>query len=454
MFRIDSGKTSRYCDGWSRRSFVQFGVAGMASVGLPQILRAKALTNAAGHAQKDTSTILIWLDGGPSHIDTYDMKPDAPEECRGIWRPIKTNVPGIDITEMFPLQAKQADKFSLIRSLHHGTGDHFTGAHHMLTGRGGVSGFDSRGRFPFFGSILTKITGPRRRGMPAHVGVPYAASVGQIPGYFGGNFLGPAYDPFAPGGDPNAENYSVKKFDPPGTMSIEQLEDRQHLKQQFDQARRLVDSSKLYETMDRFQQEAFEMVSGPATREAFQIGKEDPKTRDLYGRHSWGQSTLLARRMVEAGSTFVSVHFGGWDNHWDLEPSYQGSLPRVDSAVAGLVQDLHDRGLLEKVLVLVMGEFGRTPKMNNGHNGQGTPGRDHWGRAISCLIAGGGVQGGRIIGATNPRGEYPAERPLKPADLHATIYHVLGVDPELRFLDQTGRPTDAIQDGNVISELF
>ena len=458
MLRVESGISNPYCDGLSRRSFVQLGMAGMAGGAIPELLRAKTLTAATGahkNSGKQTSIIMIWIDGGLSHLDTYDMKPEAPEECRGIWKPIKTNVPGIDVTEMFPLQAKQADKFTLIRSIHHDRGDHFTGGHIMLTGReAGVSGFDNRGKFPSIGSIATKFTGSRQPGMPPYIAVPYAASIGLVPGYHGGNFLGSEFDPYAPGGDPNADNYSVTTFDPPSGLTIDRLESRQEVLKSFDQFNRRMDRSKLLETSDQFQQEAYDLVTSARVKSAFHIGEEDVKLRERYGRGGWGQSTLLARRLVEAGATFVTVHFGGWDNHWDLQPAYEGSLPRVDAAVASLLQDLSDRSLLEQVLVLVVSEFGRTPVMNNGHNGKGTPGRDHWGRAFSCLAAGGGVQGGRIVGATNSRGERPAELPLKPDDLHATMYHVLGIDPQLVYHDRTGRPIHAVQDGDVIQELF
>jgi len=197
MFRIDAGRVSpKYCDGQSRRSFLQLGVAGMAAVGLPQLLKVQEASAAAGQLKKDTAVILLWLDGGPGHMDMYDMKPEAPAEYRGLWTPIKTNVPGFDITELFPLQAKIADKFSIVRSLHHDTGDHFTGGHWMITGRGGVSGVNNAGKYPFFGSIATKVTGPRQQGMPANVAVPYAMSIGIRPGYFGGNYLGSQDNPF------------------------------------------------------------------------------------------------------------------------------------------------------------------------------------------------------------------------------------------------------------------
>ncbi len=459
MLRIDSGKSARYCDGMSRRSFVQLGVAGMASIGLPQILRAKEASRLAGHPAKDTAVIMLWLDGGPGHMDTYDMKPDAPAEYRGIWNPIRTNVPGIEVTELFPHQAKIADKFSIIRSLHHDNGDHFTGGHYMLTSRGGASGADTTGKSPSIGSIATKLLGPRKAGMPAYVAVPYAASIGLRPGYFGANYLGHSHNPFETNGDPNAADFKVDNIQLTGSMTVDRLEDRRGLLAQFDRLRRDIDASGAMETMDRFDHKAYEMVAGGEARKAFDIASEDAATRELYGRHSWGQSTLLARRLVEAGSTWVTVHMGGWDHHWDLKKGYENYLPVVDRLVSGLFLDLEQRGLLDKTMVILCGEFSRTPRMNNGGNGgpagsMGTPGRDHWGNAMSVLIGGGGIQGGRVVGSTNRLGEVPADRPLEPCDLHATIYHCLGINPETSFLNFAGRPVPAIDRGEVISELL
>ncbi|HQX50826.1 MAG TPA: DUF1501 domain-containing protein [Planctomycetaceae bacterium] len=466
MLRIHTGRSSAYCDGQTRRSFVQIGMAGMASLGLPQILAAQARaaeqSKAAGQgrANKDTSVILLWLDGGPGHMDTYDMKPEAPAEYRGIWRPISTNVPGMEVTELFPLQAKIADKFSVVRSLHHDSGDHFTGGHWMLTGRGaGVSGANNKGKYPFFGSIATKVTGARRPGMPAHVAVPYGMSIGLRPGYFGGNYLGVHHNPFETEGDPNADNFQVKNVGLVKDLTLDRLNDRRALLTSIDGLRREADSTGAFEAMDKFDQTAFEMVTGEKTREAFDLSKEDPKTRELYGRHSWGQSTLLARRLVEAGTTFVSCHFGGWDHHWDLKTGYENYLPKIDQLVYGLLTDLSDRGILDRVLVVLCGEFSRTPRMNNGGNGgpplsKGTPGRDHWGNAMACFMAGGGIQGGRLIGSTDHLGESPKEHPLRPGDIHHTIFNVLGVNPSQNFLDHSGRPVVAVDHGAVIEELF
>jgi hypothetical protein len=460
MFRLDLGSTGRYCDGISRRSFLQLGVAGMAGVSLPRLLEARDASASANGSAKNTSVILLWLDGGPSHMDLYDLKPEAPAEYRGIWKPIRTRVPGFDISELFPKQAQVTDKFSMVRSLHHDTGDHFAGGHRMLTAKDmGVSGANTAEKFPSIGAIVSREVGSRRPGLPAYVGVPHASSIGLNPGYFGAHMLGAQHNPFQPHGDPNAANFSVQNLNLAQGLSLQRLEDRRSLVHHFDSARRHLDRLPVTQAMDRFSQEAFQFVSGPAARRAFDINKEDPRMRDQYGRHNWGQSTLLARRLVEAGSTFVTVHFGGWDHHWDLKAGMEGYLPIVDRAVSALFQDIDDRGLLETTLVVLCGEFSRTPRMNDGGNGgapmsKGTPGRDHWGNSMFCLLGGGGVKGGQVVGSTDRLGTRPHSRPVVPANIHATIYNVLGIDPKLHLLDPGGRPVPVLDDPTPISELL
>ncbi len=369
-------------------------------------------------------------------------------------------MPGFEVTELFPKQAKVTDKFSVVRSLHHNTGDHFAGGHRMLTAKDlGVSGANTAAKFPSIGSIVNREVGPRKRGMPGYVGLPHAASIGLHPGYFGGHFLGAQHNPFETGGDPNSPGFSVKNLNLAGGLSVDRLEDRRSLTRHFDTARRAIDRLPVSRAMDRFDQEAFEFVSGAAARRAFDVSKEDNRLRDRYGRTHWGQCVLLARRLVEAGSTFVTVHLGGWDHHWDLQKGYENYLPQVDAAVSALFTDLEARGLLETTLVVLCGEFSRTPKMNDGGNGgaprsMGTPGRDHWGDAMFCLLGGGGVRGGQVVGSTDRLGLRPASNPLKPCHIHATIYHVLGIDPKLQLLDPTGRPTPVLDDPTPIRELI
>jgi uncharacterized protein (DUF1501 family) len=459
MFRLDLGSTSRYCDGMSRRSFLQLGVAGMASVGLPGLLQARARSAETG-GTRDTAVILIWLDGGPSHMDLYDLKPDAPAEYRGIWRPIRTRVPGMDISELFPRQARLAHRFSIVRSLHHNTGDHFAGGHRMLTTKDmGVSGANTGQRFPGIGAIVARQVGARQRGLPPYVAVPQAASIGLNPGYFGGGILGAQYNPMQTGGDPNAPNFTVQNLNLAQGLTLDRLEDRRGLLRHFDDTRRHLDRLPTAQAMDQFQREAYDFVTGPTARAAFAINREDPRLRDRYGRHNLGQSTLLARRLVEAGCTFVTVHSGGWDHHWNLQEGMERYLPMVDSSVSALFEDLEDRGLLSKTLVVLCGEFSRTPRMNDGGNGgpprsMGTPGRDHWGEAMFCLLGGGGVRGGQVVGSTDRLGQRPHTRPLTPCNIHATIYQVLGIDPRLQLLDPSGRPVHVLDDPTPIHELM
>ncbi len=458
MLRVDLGKTPGYCDGMQRRSFLKLGVAGMGSFGLGSILRAKAA--APAETRRDTSVILIWLDGGPGHMDTYDMKPDAPEEYRGIWKPIATTVPGMQVTELFPKQARVAHHFSVVRSLHHDTGDHFAGGHRMLTAKDmGVSGANTASKFPSIGSIVNRELGPRKPGVPGYIGLPHAASIGLSPGYFGGHFLGKQHDPYQPGGDPNAPVYKVQNLDLAPGLNMKRLEDRTSLVSTFDGINRTIDRTGTMEAMDRFDRRALDFVRSHQARVAFDVAREDHRLRDRYGRDTWGQSFLLARRLVEAGSTFVTVHLGGWDHHWDLQSGMENYLPKVDAGVATLIEDLVDRGMLESTLIVLCGEFSRTPKMNDGGNGgpprsKGTPGRDHWGDSMFCFLAGGGVQGGRLIGSTDKLGQRPKSRPVTPSNIHASIYQVLGIDPTLSLIDPTGRPTPVLDDPRPIEELF
>jgi uncharacterized protein (DUF1501 family) len=453
MMRIHaSGRSDPYCDGLSRRSFVQLGVAGMASVGLAEVMRAQAAGKAKG-IPDDRAAIMLWLDGGPGHMDLYDMKPEAPAEYRGLWTPIKTNVSGIEMTEYFPRQAQIADKLCIVRSLYHDDGDHFGAAHRMLTTKGGVSGGSQATRFPGIGAIVAHQAGHRHADMPPYIAVQYAMSVGRRPGYFAGHLLGASYDPFETGGDPNAANFNVQNVALTNGMTIARLDDRVNLHQRLDRISREIDRRRAFETMDQFERSAVELVTGPRGREAFDIGKEDEKLREEYGRNSFGQSCLLARRLVEHGARFVTVHSGGWDHHWDLQAGMERLLPQIDAGTAGLVSDLHRRGMLEKTLVILCGEFSRTPRMNDG-SGNGTPGRDHWGNSMFTLLAGGGIRGGQIYGSTDSKGERPKDCPVKPDRLHATIYKSLGMNPDIHLLDHQGRPTPVLENAEPINELF
>jgi hypothetical protein len=447
MFTIHARDSQRRCDGVSRRSFLQAGVLGLGGLALPDLLRLRAEARFASTDRRDTAVILIWLDGGPTHMDMYDPKPNAPAEYRGPTSVTRTNVPGIDISSLMPRQAQVMDKLAIVRSLYHSTGDHFAGAHWMLTGHLGSTAANLDPMWPSAGSITARLRGANRPGMPAYVAVPIAASIGLVPGYNGAAYLGTSYNPFQVGGDPNSPAFTVRNLTLPTGMTMEQLEDRRRLLDEFDHMRRDLDRSGTMDSMDRFQREAFEMVSGPAARTAFDIAREDPRTRDRYGRHNWGQSTLLARRLVEHGVTFVTVHMGGWDDHAQVGQAMQRKLPILDRAVASLVEDLSDRGMYERVVLCICGEFGRTPRINQ------DAGRDHWGQAGFVVFGGGGLRCGQVVGATNDRGERPRERPVTPGDMLATLYHVLGIDSGHVFHDRSGRPHPVLARGTPIAEI-
>ena len=450
------GQPYRSCDGLSRRSFLRAGVLGLGGLALPDLLRAKAAARSAGKPDpKDLSVILVWLDGGPPQHETYDPKPDAPIDFRGPLKAIPTCVPGIQVSEMLPEHARMMDKMSIIRSMHHNNGDHFAAAHWMLTGYLGSNSVNLPAQYPSAGSIIAKLKGAKRPGMPAYVGLPNTHSVGLAPGYHGAAYLGVAYNPFSADGDPNSDGYQVPNLNLGGGMTRDRFETRRGLLNAFDHVRRDADASGLMDGLDRFTQDAYEMVTGPAARAAFDIRRESPHLRDRYGRHQWGQSALLARRLVESGVRFVTLTFGGWDMHSSIEKSVRNVVPILDRAVGTLIDDLDQRGMLENTAVVVMGEFGRTPRINKtGVPGSDPiPGRDHWGEVMSVLVAGGGFAGGRTVGASNSRGEVPLDRPITPADLTVTLYHQMGISPETTFTNRSGRPIAVGSTGRVISEL-
>lgn len=447
------------CDGIRRRDFIKVGALTVSGLSLADALATRQTALAAGTPSKARSVILYWVDGGPSHLETYDPKPLAPAEFRGPFSSMETSAPGVRINELLVEHAKVMHRCALLRSVHHGHGDHFAAAHWMLTGYLGSNATALDPVNPSVGSIITKLRGPNRPGLPPYVAVPQAATVGLVPGYLSGAYLGVAHNPYIAGGDPNAPNYKVQNLDLPAELSLARVGDRQSLLGSLDRIRREADRTGVMNGLDSFNAQAFDMVTGEAARRAFDIGAEDEKTRDRYGRHTFGQSALLSRRLVEAGVTFVTIHNGGWDHHWDLESGLKNRLPTLDQSIGALIADLDERGLLDETLVVVMGEFSRTPRLNDGGNGgapgsMGTPGRDHWGNVMSVLMAGGGIQGGRVVGASNHKGEFPAERPLTPADVLATIYERMGIDLSTHFVNRAGRPVPINNGGQVITELL
>jgi len=296
------------CSDLSRRSFLRLGASGLGALSLPSLFRARDASAREGRSPKDTRVILIWLEGGPSHMDLWDMKPQAPAEYRGYWRPIATNADGVQITEMFPKQAKVADKFSIVRSIHHGDGEHVGSSHIMLTGRAGASAVDQSPKSPSLGSVAAKVAGPRRSGLPAYVVGPQA-SAGLIGGsYFGGSYLGSTYDPFETRAYPNSPSFKIQNLTLPKGMTLDRLENRRRLRESLDTLRRDLDRTDAFDAMDQFEKQAAEFVSSPAVAKAFDIASESEGMRDRYGRNDWGQGILLARRLAEAGVTFTAVN--------------------------------------------------------------------------------------------------------------------------------------------------
>lgn len=445
----------------SRRSFLEVGTLALGGLTLSDLLRLRA--EAKTNQVENTSVILIWLQGGPSHMETYDLKPDAPLDYRGECRPISTNVPGIDVCEHLPLHARVADKFTLIRSISHGFANHAGGAGRFLSGYDPLRPLDPLAQFPCLGPVVSKmLEGRRDPGMPR-----YVASASNV--YGGGAAgIGAAYLPFVVARDPNAENFQVSNLSLSRKVK-DRLDDRQTLLTAFDGIRRDVDNTGLMDSMDKFNKEAVDLLTSDRARDAFDISQEDPKLRDKYGRHKWGQRALLARRLVEAGTSFVTMQMqnpglpggiGNWDIHavnGHLYDDARARLPVFDRAIAALVEDLHERGLQKKVMLIVCGEFGRTPRVNpqkGTRSGVVQPGRDHYPYAMSVLASGGGMRTGQVVGSTTSKGERPKERQLDPNDLLATIYRHLGIDYQAMVPDTSGRPVPLIPHGTPISELL
>lgn len=458
MLQVQQGRGLANCQGMNRRSAIKAGFLGMAGLSLADLLKLRA----EGAAQKnDKSVILIWLDGGLSQLESYDPKPQAPSEYRGPFGAISTNVPGMLVSDILPLHAQHADKMAFVRSLHHGTGDHFAGAHWMLTGRFGSTSVSLPQKFPSVGSYISRVRGPNQPGLPAYVGLPAAQSVYLFPGYQGAAYLGAAYNPF----DVDTESkylgatYNVNIGRPRCLDSFTSVESsratsRNSLLSALDGVHRQIDQSGMMHAVDRYQQDAMSMILGGQAKKAFDLDLEDPRVSDKYGRGPWGRYTLMARRLVEAGVTFVTVDMPHWDDHSNIKEGHGTKLQVVDQAVSALMDDLVQRDLLDRVLVLVMSEFGRTPRINTGQPGIPIPGRDHWGDAISVMMAGGGIRGGTIVGSTNDKAEHPLERPLMPHDLLATVYKVMGIDTQTSFKDFAGRPVPILTEGEAIRELL
>jgi len=434
----------QFCNGVTRRHFLQVG-APCLGLGMADLLRRESSASAKETANSSRkSIIVIWTEGGLSQQDTYDMKPDAPADYRGMYRPISTTVPGIIVGEQLEQQAKIMHHLSIVRSVHHDNGIHAPSQHWMQTGYFGPTLARNAVQKPSMGSVIARSLGTRRPPMPAYVTVP--KSEGN--GYQGAHYLGKAYDPFSTGADPNAPDFRIPNLALPDGLSVDQIADRRQLLRQFDTMRRDIDHSGAMEGLDTFKQQALEMVAGNQMRDAFDLSREDPQLRDRYGRSLYGQGALLARRLVEAGARCVQINTGSWDHHGNLQQGLDEHVPPYDRALAALVNDLHDRGMLDDVIVYSMGEFGRTPRIN------GDAGRDHWSECFSVLLAGGGVRGGQVVGASERWGGAVKERLVTPLDLLATIYTTLGIPLDTHYPDLTGRPVSIVGGGQPIRELI
>jgi hypothetical protein len=400
---------------------------------------------------------VFFLDGGPSHLDTFDPKPDAPVQIRGEFAPIQTTVPGMYISQHLPLLAEHAEHFSLVRSLFHSNPSHAPAEHQMLTGWMGSREGTARAviETPSLGSIVACLRGPRRQGMPAYVAVPWSFHHEYGGSPFGGaSYLGPRYEPLESGPPPRSatEPFEIATLKLPHDLSPEQIRTRRDLLGRLDGHAADPESGDLAQRRDAFWEQAIDLLVDARVREAFQLTREPQPIRERYGAHEWGQGALLARRLVEAGVTFVMLQCGlrqDWDTHAaNFSKMRTELLPPLDRAVSAFLTDLHTRGLLEKTLVLVMGEFGRTPTVNR------QAGRDHWASVFSALVAGGGSNGGQVIGSSDRTGGHPRDRALPAQDLFATMYHALGIDHTTLFHDRLGRPIPVLQQATPIRELL
>ena len=402
-------------------------MGGSAALGLTlaDLLRSQAVASPAkkGKAAKAKACIVVWMAGGPSHLDTFDPKPEAPSDYRGTFKPIPTKVPGMQICEHLPELAKQADKFSLLRTVTHPSPSHEIASHIMLTGNVPARGTVS----PSYGSVVFREFG-YQHSLPPYVAIPNAHRYAQA-GFFGGT-----YKPFAIGADPNAKGFQVKALRLPYGLTVDRLKHRRQWLTALDSLRKRIKHEEL-EVLDGFYQRSYDMIVDPKTATAFDMAKEDDKVRERYGRNTFGQSCLLARRLIEAGVAFVHVERGGWDTHSrNFETLKNARLPEFDRGVAALLEDLHQRGLLDETIVLCMGEFGRTPKIDYAPRWQG--GRHHYSKVFAALIAGGGFAGGRVVGTSSEKGEEVKERPILPWDIGASLFTLLGIPYDKTYVER------------------
>ncbi len=450
MFQITAGAELQRA-GLPRRSFLQLGALTLAGLTGADLTTSQA-AHAAGDRPLQTSVILLWMAGSPSHIDTYDLKPNAPAEVRGPFQPIATNLPGLEVCDLMPRHAAIADKLTVIRSLHHTLSVHDDASHWVQTGYPLLQARERGQQQPCQGAVVAKLRGPCEPGVPSYVCVPedYRSHMGF---YQAATYLGSRYNGVNAGGDPAAGKYRPPEFQLPTGVNLERFAGRRELLRTFDATRREVEASGALSVMSETQQQAFDLITGSRAREIFDLTRESEAMRDRYGRHGWGQATLMARRLVEAGVTFVTVNLyekdvDWWDDHYVIEKNLRKRLPIYDQAFSALIEDLQSRGLSERVLVVACGEFGRGPRID------ANVGRGHWCRAMHAVLSGGGIRVGQIIGSTTSNGGEPSDRPLGPGDLLASIYRVLGIDHDTYLPDRQGRPTRLVEHGEPIRELF
>lgn len=435
------GQKSSFCDGISRRSFVKAGALGLGGLTLPELLAARARAAEAGRPLPKTSVIFVELAGGPTHFETYDPKPYSPQEYRGPFGVVATSQPGVYFSQLMQRQARIMDKLAIIRSVHHDSSSHGTSSHLTQTGYYLRDRQNRGNEMPCIGSVASRMRGANAPGVPAYVALQRTMRYGEAA------YLGKGYNPFNVSGDPNRDNFEVNNLGLARNLSAERLDDRRALLVKVDREKKLADTKGVSESIDKFTRDAFDLVTGGAAQRAFDIAAEPEAVRDRYGRDRTGQEFLLARRLIEAGVTFVTLRVASWDDHNQIEKRMKSKGPSYDQALATLIEDLYERGLDRDVLVVSMGEFGRTPKVNR------NAGRDHWGSVMSVLLSGGGLPTGQIIGASNDKGEVPADRPYRPENVLAMVYRHLGIDPSTTFLDLSGRPRYLLEDREPIHEL-
>jgi len=433
MLHLAVPRRGHTCDGQTRRDFLKIGALGMTGLMLPDLLRARAAAQSAGRPTRNTAVIWLWLGGGPTHIETFDPKMSAPSEYRSTVGSVQTRLPGVRIGGLFPKLGQVADRMAFVRSFAHQNSGHGGGTHWVMTG------YDYRqadnGAAPIrpgFGAITARFRGANnsKTGLPTYVRMGNILADGPA-------WLGPAYSPFDVGG--NAQRDMNLR------LRLDRLGERRSLLKTFDHLDRSLDASGGMQGLDSFDGQAFDLILSRA-RQVFDVSREDPRVRDRYGR-GLGEQLLLARRLCEAGVGFVTIHFGGWDMHGQIVPGLKQLCPQVDHAVPVLLNDLADRGLDREILLVITGEFGRTPRVNGG------AGRDHWAPLSTLALAGGGLRMGQVIGESSSKAEMPKSVPISPQDLMATVFHVLGLPLDLHYTDPTGRPTPMVDGGKPIAEL-